>query len=145
MPLSELVESASQDSCTGHERGSAGHSGGGERFYLRSVGANPRKEPAHLPDSFPDLAADIKLPLHLIPPHPRPSSTVGGDGDKGEATLFSSVLRIGSPGLRCGKCGFPTLDHFKTSLSHRFGRCASVPPPSGSGLQMVSFLKLITS
>ncbi|GAX76414.1 hypothetical protein CEUSTIGMA_g3859.t1 [Chlamydomonas eustigma] len=55
------------------------------KYYLRSVGVNPRKEPAHLHASFPDLAQDIQLPVSLLPP---------------DMTLFSSVLRVGSPGLR---------------------------------------------
>ena len=63
-----------------------------KRYYLRSVGVNPRKEPAQLPLSFPELARDVKLPLHLLPP-PSASSSAA-------SPLFSSVLRIGSPGIR---------------------------------------------
>jgi hypothetical protein len=54
-----------------------------ERYYLRSLGTNPRKEPAHLGATFPELAADVTLPP-LLPPD----------------ALFSTVLRISSPGLR---------------------------------------------
>lgn len=56
----------------------------GERYYLRSVGANPRKEPSQLPDAFPGLAPDVKLPQQLLP----------------EEGHFSSVLRVSSGGLQ---------------------------------------------
>jgi hypothetical protein len=64
---------------------SGSHQNSPTKFYLRSVGVNPRKEPSHLHASFPDLAQDIKLPEVLLPPG---------------MPLFSSVLRMGSPGLR---------------------------------------------
>ncbi|KAK9916814.1 hypothetical protein WJX75_007384 [Coccomyxa subellipsoidea] len=54
-----------------------------ERYYLRSIGTNPRKEPSDIAAAFPDLAADLKVP-QLFP------------SDR----LFSSVLRISSGGLR---------------------------------------------
>mmetsp|Transcript_3059 Transcript_3059/g.8073 ORF Transcript_3059/g.8073 Transcript_3059/m.8073 type:complete len:315 (+) Transcript_3059:1032-1976(+) len=54
-----------------------------ERYYLRSMGSDPRKEPSNLEASFPELAADVTLPP-LFPPE----------------TFFSSVMRISSPGLR---------------------------------------------
>jgi hypothetical protein len=82
-------------------------SGGGggaaaERYYLRSVGVNPRKEASQLQDSFPFLASDVHLPLHLLPPPPPPSSTSSSPPStpSGCPKLFSSVLRISSPGLR---------------------------------------------
>jgi tRNA wybutosine-synthesizing protein 5 len=53
------------------------------RYYLRSLGANPRKEPSQLRASFPELAADLDLG-QLVP----------------EERHFSSVLRVSSPGLR---------------------------------------------
>ncbi|BDA41177.1 probable tRNA wybutosine-synthesizing protein 5 at C-terminar half [Coccomyxa sp. Obi] len=55
----------------------------GERYYLRSIGVNPRKEPSDIAAAFPELAADLCLP-QLFPPD----------------QLFSSVLRISSEGLR---------------------------------------------
>lgn len=54
-----------------------------ERYYLRSLGANPRKEAAHMGATFPQLAADVRIP-DLFP----------------HDALFSTVLRISSPGLR---------------------------------------------
>ena len=63
----------------------------GERYYLRSVA---KRAPAHLPFSFPSLAADLT-----------PGAVVPGDGNRdGDGTLYpegayhSSVLRIASPG-----------------------------------------------
>lgn len=49
------------------------------RYYLRSLGANPRKEPSNVQAAFPELAADLSLP-HPPAPH----------------SFFSSVLRISS-------------------------------------------------
>ena len=55
------------------------------RYYLRSIGTNPRKEPSDIAVAFPDLAADLSLPP-LFPPD----------------RLFSSVLRISSGMQHCG-------------------------------------------
>eukprot|EP00798_Chlamydomonas_sp_ICE-L_P031886 gene31886-6189_t len=60
MTLSELVNSIQSSAVSGTEGGSK------ERFYLRSIGENPRKDPANLATSFPDLAPDLKLPS-LVP------------------------------------------------------------------------------
>lgn len=49
------------------------------RYYLRSIGVNPRKEPSDIAAAFPELAADLRLP-QLFPPD----------------RLFSSVLRLSS-------------------------------------------------
>ena len=49
------------------------------RYYLRSLGANPRKEPSNVQAAFPELAADLHLPQ---PP--------------ASHSFFSSVLRISS-------------------------------------------------
>ena len=51
-------------------------------YYLRAVGANPRTEPARLEATFPQLAADLRLPLLYAP-----------------EAFFASVLRIASAGL----------------------------------------------
>jgi hypothetical protein len=53
------------------------------RYYLRSLGANPRKEPSQLAAAFPELAADLAL-----------------DGLVPADRHFSSVLRVSSAGLR---------------------------------------------
>lgn len=49
------------------------------RYYLRSIGTNPRKEPSQIASSFPELAADLSLPQLFSPDR-----------------TFSSVLRISS-------------------------------------------------
>ncbi|CAL8466532.1 g6068 [Coccomyxa elongata] len=54
-----------------------------ERYYLRSIGVNPRKEPSDIAAAFPELATDLHLP-QLFPPD----------------RLFSSVLRLSSGGLQ---------------------------------------------
>lgn len=54
-----------------------------ECYYLRAVGGNPRKDIANLSEDYPTLALDINLPS-LFPPE----------------KLFSSVLRIASPGVQ---------------------------------------------
>ncbi|GLI67646.1 hypothetical protein VaNZ11_011895, partial [Volvox africanus] len=55
---------------------------GPEVLYLRSIGGNPRREPANLAASFPSLAPDLTLPPLFDP-----------------ARLHSSVLRMSSPDL----------------------------------------------
>ena len=57
--------------------------GAGERLYLRSVatGAEASRTPSHLPDTFPELAADVVLPHGVI-----------YDAD----SYHSSVLRVAS-------------------------------------------------
>lgn len=72
------------------------------RYYLRSIGVNPRKEPANLSESFPDLSPDVSLPLHLIP----------------EGSLFSTVLRISSPGIRLWT-HYDVMDNFLIQVMGR--------------------------
>ena len=72
MPFGELLDKVAND--------------GGERFYyLRSIGENPRKEPAHAIRQFPCLEHDLKLPTELW---------------GGEENYFSSVIRVSSGGLQ---------------------------------------------
>ena len=69
----------------------------GERYYLRSVGLDPRKDAADFPSLFPDLALECRL---------LPSSGGGGGGGEGSegrgaglvdaAAYHSSVLRLAS-------------------------------------------------
>ncbi|GFH29714.1 tRNA wybutosine-synthesizing 5 [Haematococcus lacustris] len=54
-----------------------------ERYYLRSLGHNRMKEVSDLHRGFPELARDV-VPPPLFPP----------------SALFSSVLRVSSPGLQ---------------------------------------------
>ena len=65
------------------------------RYYLRSLGANPRKEPSDIGAAFRDLAADLRLPQ---PP--------------ASDSFFSSVLRISS-----GEQGWIVLHSMALSLS----------------------------
>ena len=54
-------------------------------YYLRSIGENARKEPAHALLQFPSLGRDLKLP-----------SAFWGDEDN----YFSAVIRVSSGGLQ---------------------------------------------
>ena len=54
----------------------------GEKYYLRSLSDNPRKEAANLRRDFPQLADDILFPFYS------------------DDTFFSSVLRVASEGLQ---------------------------------------------
>eukprot|EP00210_Caulerpa_lentillifera_P009018 g8607.t1 len=54
-----------------------------ESYYLRSIGMNPRKERSWIHKSFPVLSQDLKLPSFLD-----------------EKKLFSTVLRVSSPGVQ---------------------------------------------
>ncbi|KAI0233405.1 tRNA wybutosine-synthesizing protein 5 [Lamellibrachia satsuma] len=54
-----------------------------EKYYLRSLGKDPRKDTADLQKDFPELAADIKLPAFFD-----------------DSQFFSSVLRLSSSGLQ---------------------------------------------
>lgn len=54
-----------------------------EKYYLRALGTDNRKDPANLSTEFPQLAKDVKFPEFFS-----------------EEQFFSSVLRIGSPHLR---------------------------------------------
>ncbi|XP_063285942.1 tRNA wybutosine-synthesizing protein 5 isoform X1 [Pelobates fuscus] len=54
-----------------------------EKYYLRSLGEDPRKDIADISNQFPGLAADIQIPQFF---------------DKDQ--FFSSVFRISSPGLQ---------------------------------------------
>ena len=60
---------------------------GPKRIYFRSIGTNPRKQAAHLHESFPLLSADLQLPCGLFP-------------QLLTDRYFSSVLRIGSAGMQ---------------------------------------------
>lgn len=57
----------------------------GEFFYLRSIGENPRKEPAHALDQFPSFKQDLTLP-----------SAFWGAEDN----YFSAVVRVSSGDLQ---------------------------------------------
>ncbi|KAM7316183.1 hypothetical protein ACRRTK_024863 [Alexandromys fortis] len=54
-----------------------------EKYYLRSLGEDPRKDVADVRQQFPSLGGDIKFPAFFK-----------------EEQFFSSVFRISSPGLQ---------------------------------------------
>ncbi|KAL6032892.1 hypothetical protein STEG23_035627 [Scotinomys teguina] len=54
-----------------------------EKYYLRSLGEDPRKDVADIRQQFPLLGGDIKFPIFFE-----------------EEQFFSSVFRISSPGLQ---------------------------------------------
>ncbi|XP_078621175.1 tRNA wybutosine-synthesizing protein 5-like isoform X1 [Branchiostoma floridae x Branchiostoma japonicum] len=54
-----------------------------EKYYLRSLGEDPRKDKADIRTQFPELADDIIFPEFFAP-----------------SQFFSSVFRIGSPGVQ---------------------------------------------
>ncbi|ERE86320.1 tRNA wybutosine-synthesizing protein 5 isoform X2 [Cricetulus griseus] len=54
-----------------------------EKYYLRSLGEDPRKDVADIRQQFPSLGGDIKFPIFFE-----------------EGQFFSSVFRISSPGLQ---------------------------------------------
>eukprot|EP00050_Salpingoeca_kvevrii_P011409 m.15146 g.15146 ORF g.15146 m.15146 type:complete len:1016 (-) comp3415_c0_seq2:71-3118(-) len=58
-----------------------------QRYYLRSMGKNFRKDVSNISETFPELMETFKLPAFL-------PEEIGGD------RLFSSALRIGSKGLQ---------------------------------------------
>ena len=55
----------------------------GEKYYLRALGEDPRKDIANIHKQFPELAKDITFP-DFIP----------------EGKFFSSVFRIASQGIQ---------------------------------------------
>ncbi|XP_068602350.1 tRNA wybutosine-synthesizing protein 5 [Brachionichthys hirsutus] len=77
LPFSELVKRASE------EKHSDFFLSEDERYYLRSLGEDVRKEPADLSRQFPVLAADFRVPPFFAPDQ-----------------FFSSVFRISSSGLQ---------------------------------------------
>lgn len=54
-----------------------------EKYYLRSLGEDPRKDVADIRQQFPSLGGDITFPMFFR-----------------EEQFFSSVFRISSPGLQ---------------------------------------------
>ena len=93
-----------------------------EKYYMRALGQNPRKEKADFWASYPELAGDFRAPLFLLQDHggaegpeatptssrpsrtssasPAPGAHAMPSGPGGAPSMFSSVLRISSPGLQ---------------------------------------------
>lgn len=94
MPFSELIRRVSSHRVGGGGGGRTTEAldpvvAPGEKYYLRSVA---HKTAAHLPASFPSLAADLQPGVIL----PRPDATDAALWPAG--AYHSSVLRIASPG-----------------------------------------------
>ncbi|XP_023216673.1 tRNA wybutosine-synthesizing protein 5-like [Centruroides sculpturatus] len=80
-----------------------------EMYYLRSLGENPRKDPANIQKQFPKIANDIEFPPFFQ-----------------EQQFFSSVFRISSPKL-CLWTHYDIMDNFLIQVTgHK--RCVLFPP-----------------
>ncbi|XP_064646271.1 tRNA wybutosine-synthesizing protein 5-like [Lineus longissimus] len=77
LPFDEFIQRASQDVKAGYFFQKD------ERYYLRSLGDDPRKSVADIREQFPEIADDLKIPEFF-------------DQEK----FFSSVFRIGSAGVQ---------------------------------------------
>ena len=73
----------------------SGKETGKKWYYLRSIGANPRKEPAHALAQFPELAAELRVPGDVLWGSSLPAARLAED-----ARYFSAVLRCSSGGTR---------------------------------------------
>jgi hypothetical protein len=96
-------------------------------YYLRSIGRNPRKEPAHALAQFPDLAAELNLPFDVLW-----GGAVGGGGE--DDRYFSAVLRCSSGGLRLWT-HYDAMDNALVQL-HGEKRVLLYPPRAGAGLYL---------
>ena len=109
--------------------GSAGTANEGESrrwYYLRSIGRNPRKEPAHALAQFPELAEELRVPGDVL---------WGGDAaaDAGER-YFSAVLRCSSGGARLWT-HYDAMDNALVQL-HGEKRVLLFPPRVAAGLYL---------
>ena len=101
-----------------------------EWFYLRSIGKNPRKEPAHALAQFPDLASELKVP----------GSVLWGATDDNvldptrDEKYFSAVLRCSSGGTRL----WTHYDAMDNALIQLYGekRVLLFPPTVAAGLYL---------
>lgn len=72
-----------------------------ELYYLRSLGADSRKQPANIQVEFPELAKDVVLPKFFP-----------------DEAFFSSVLRVASPQL-CLWTHYDVMDNFLIQVRGR--------------------------
>ncbi|XP_005989578.1 tRNA wybutosine-synthesizing protein 5 [Latimeria chalumnae] len=77
LPFNEFVQRAAEEKHTQYFFSED------EKYYLRSLGEDPRKDIADIKKQFPSLAEDINIPEFFE-----------------EERFFSSVFRISSPGLQ---------------------------------------------
>jgi tRNA wybutosine-synthesizing protein 3 len=120
-------------------------------YYLRSIGRNPRKEPAHALEQFPDLARELKLPSDVlwggtVGPSASTSASASVSSTLTPATpslastppandrYFSTVLRCSSGGLRLWT-HYDAMDNALVQL-HGEKRVLLFPPRAGAGLYL---------
>jgi hypothetical protein len=89
-----------------------------EKYYLRALGADPRKSVANIAHDFPDLANEVHLP-NLCDDH----------------QVFSSVLRVGSPGIHLWT-HYDVMDNALVQVLSRLSLPPSLPPSLPSSLPL---------
>ena len=98
-------------------------------YYLRSIGANPRKEPAHALAQFPELAAELRVPGDVLWGSSLPAARLTED-----ARYFSAVLRCSSGGTRLWT-HYDAMDNALIQL-HGEKRVLLFPPRVSAGLYL---------
>jgi len=98
-------------------------------YYLRSIGANPRKEPAHALAQFPELAAELRVPGDVLWGSSLPAARLAED-----ARYFSAVLRCSSGGTRLWT-HYDAMDNALIQL-HGEKRVLLFPPRVSAGLYL---------
>lgn len=95
-------------------------------YYLRSIGRNPRKEPAHALAQFPELAEELRVPGDVL---------WGGDAvADADERYFSAVLRCSSGGARLWT-HYDAMDNALIQL-HGEKRVLLFPPRVAAGLYL---------
>ena len=98
-------------------------------YYLRSIGANPRKEPAHALAQFPELAEELRIPGSVLWGASVPAARLAED-----ARYFSAVLRCSSGGTRLWT-HYDAMDNALIQL-HGEKRVLLFPPRVSAGLYL---------
>ena len=98
-------------------------------YYLRSIGANPRKEPAHALAQFPELAEELRIPGSVLWGASVPAARLAED-----ARYFSAVLRCSSGGTRLWT-HYDAMDNALIQL-HGEKRVLLFPPWVSAGLYL---------
>ena len=98
-------------------------------YYLRSIGSNPRKEPAHALAQFPELAEELRVPGDVLWGASVPAARLAED-----ARYFSAVLRCSSGGTRLWT-HYDAMDNALIQL-HGEKRVLLFPPRVSAGLYL---------
>ena len=98
-------------------------------YYLRSIGTNPRKEPAHALAQFPELAEELRVPGDILWGASVPAARLAED-----ARYFSAVLRCSSGGARLWT-HYDAMDNALIQL-HGEKRVLLFPPRVSAGLYL---------